>query len=303
LEEDQPRTGPARDVPPPRPVAVTGAEPRGNPFAGAGDVEEGGGLARAARAVADAVSGLLGGAGTVGGAVAGVLRDVVSAVAGARRGPSSGAGAGAGLGAPGDSGRTPAALLGDVLAGAAPRLPIRDRNRLRQAHPGASDEEIGDALVARAARLTAGIGAATGGLSAAQWFAPPSLLALPIELGAETLLTAGVEVVLVGELHELYGHPAPGDARERAGGYFAAWSEQKAVDGTMGSLVAVLSTAGLRALRRRLGRRLARSVGAAAPFLVGAALSWRGNRRATETLAERVRADLRRGRPPGGDRD
>jgi hypothetical protein len=305
VTEDQPRTGPARDVPPPRPVAVPGAEPRGNPFAGAGDVEEGGGLARAARAVADAVSGLLGGAGTGGGAAAGVLRDVVSAVAGARRAPSSGAGAGAGLGGrgvPGDSGRSPAALLGDVLAGAVPRLPIRDRNRLRQAHPGASDEEIGDALVARAARLTAGIGAATGGLSAAQWFAPPSLLALPIELGAETLLTAGVEVVLVGELHELYGHPAPGDARERAGGYLAAWSEQKAVDGTTGSLAAVLSTAGLRALRRRLGR-LARSVGAAAPFLVGAALSGRGNRRATETLAERLRADLRRGRPPGGGRD
>ena len=94
-----------------------------------------------------------------------------------------------------------------------------------------------------------------------------------------------------------------GDARERAGGYLAAWSEQKAVDGTTGSLAAVLGTAGLRALRRRLGRRLARSVGAAAPFLVGAALSGRGNRRATETLAERVRTDLRRGRTPAGGRD
>jgi hypothetical protein len=194
-------------------------------------------------------------------------------------------------------------VLGDVLAAAAPRLPIRDRERLREAYPGASDEEIGDALVARAGRLTAGIGAATGGLSAAQWLAPPSLLALPIELGAETLLTAAVEVVLVGELHELYGRPAPGDARERAGGYLAAWSEQRAVDGTTGSIVAVLGTAGLRALRRRLGRRLARSVGSAAPFLVGAALGGRGNRRATETLAERVRTDLRRGRPPGGGHD
>ena len=58
----------------------------------------------------------------------------------------------------------PAALLGDLLAAAAPRLPIRDAARLRRAYPGATDDEIADALVARAARLTSGIGAATGGL-------------------------------------------------------------------------------------------------------------------------------------------
>jgi hypothetical protein len=194
-------------------------------------------------------------------------------------------------------------VLGDVLAAAAPRLPIRDRERLRLAHPGLSDEEIGDALVARAARLTAAIGAATGGLSAAQWLAPPSLLALPLEIGAETVLTAAVEVVLVGELHELYGLPAAGDPRERASAYLAGWSGQRAVDAGQGALAAVLGSAGLRALRRRLGSRLVRSVGSAAPFVLGAALSGRSNRRATETLAERVRADLRRRRSPGGSRD
>jgi len=304
-EEHEPRTGPVRDVPPPRPVTTPGARPRRNPWAGAGDMEESGGLARAARAVADAVGGLLGSAGTGGGAVAGMLRDVVSAVAaaGARRGPSP-AGTGSRDDAvPGQQARTPTALLGDVLAAAAPRLPIRDRARLEQAYPGASDEEIGDALVARAARLTAGIGAATGGLAAAQWFAAPSLLALPIQLGAETVLTAAVEVVLVGELHELFDRPPPGDARERAGAYLAAWSQQQAADGATPGFAAVLSSAGLGALRRRLNRRLARSVGGAAPFLVGAALSGRLNRRATENLAERVRADLRRGRPPAGGHD
>jgi hypothetical protein len=39
-------------------------------------------------------------------------------------------------------------------------------------------------------------------------------------------------------------------------------------------------------------------VPAAAPFLLGAAIAGRGNRRATEALARRVREDLRRGRRP-----
>ena len=46
-------------------------------------------------------------------------------------------------------------------------------------------------------------------------------------------------------------------------------------------------------------RRLAGAIPSAAPFLIGAALAGRGNRKATETLAERVLADLRRPRPVG----
>jgi hypothetical protein len=192
-------------------------------------------------------------------------------------------------------GRSPGALLGDLLGAAAPRLPIRDATRLRAAHPGLSDAEIADALVARTARLTSGIGAAMGGLSAVQWFAPPSMLALPLELGAETVLIAGVEVALIGELHELYGRAAPGDARTRAAAYLASWSAQRSVDGVgVAGLASVLGSAGIRALRFRMTRRLARNVTSAAPFLVGAAIAGRGNRRATETLAERVLADLRR---------
>ena len=42
-------------------------------------------------------------------------------------------------------------------------------------------------------------------------------------------------------------------------------------------------------------RKLARAAApSAAPFLIGAAIAGRGNRRATETLAERVLADLPR---------
>ena len=295
------RAGTPRDVPPPRPVSAA-APPRGG---------EESPLARAGRAVADAVAGLAGPG--VERSPASGLRDVVRAVAGAVAGAFGRSGA-ASAGAPGarpqDPGRTgvgedrkAGALLGDLLAAAVPRLPIRDGARLRAAHPGMTDAEIAEALVQRAARSTSGIGAATGGLSAAHWFAPPSLLAVPLELGAETVLVAAVEVMLVGELHELHGRPAAGDADARAQAYLRSWSEQRAVGGTAGTaLGSMLGTAGLRALRRRMTRRLAGAVPSAAPLLVGAALASRGNRRATEALARRILADLRPLPPAGGDR-
>jgi hypothetical protein len=300
MTEDGSRTAAARDVPPPRPVASA---------ATATPVEETG-LGRAARAVAEAVAGLVGTASADGGsaaadrrrAVVSGLRDVLGAVAGAVGGAFAPGRDGAEPAAPAAGApaadRSPGALLGDLLAAAAPRLPIRDAGRLRQAHPGASDEEIADALVARAARLTSGIGAATGGLSAAHWLAPPSLLAVPLELGAETVLLGAVEVVLIGELHELYGRPAPGDPRARATAYVASWSAQRSVEGAgAAGLGSLLGTAGMRALRRRVTRKLAGTATSAAPLMIGAAVSSRLNRRATESLAERVLADLRADRP------
>jgi hypothetical protein len=292
------RTGPVRDVPPPRPVPALAPAPEET------------GLGRAARAVAEAVAGLVAPAGGRPGDPAGTrrwsaatgLRDVVGAVAGAvgaAFGPDREAATPPAGGAASSADGTAGALLGDLLSAAAPRLPIRDAALLRQAHPGASDREIADVLVARAARLTSTIGAATGGVMAAHWFAPASLIALPLELGAETLLVAGVEVVLIGELHELYGRRPPGDARARANAYVASWSSQRSLDGTgAAGLGSLLGGAGMRSLQRRMTRKLTGAVPTAAPFLIGAALGGRGNRRATETLAERVLGDLRAPRPP-----
>ncbi|SCX57048.1 hypothetical protein SAMN03159343_3568 [Klenkia marina] len=291
---EEPRTAPARDVPRPRPVGADPDEP-GHP------------LARAARVVADAVGGLLGDrpddddGGTApagkGGRAGAVLRDVVTAVGGAARaGRPAGGRDGASAGDPDDgAGWRPVGVLTDLLHAAAPRLPIRDRDRLRAAHPGLDDAAIADALVTRYSRITAGIGAATGGLTAAQWFAPPSMIALPLELGAETVLVAAVEVVLIGELHELHGRPAPGDAAARAGAYLTSWTRQRAVESGPGGggLVATLGSAGVNALRRRVTRRLARNVSSAAPLLLGAGLAARSNRKATAQLAQAVLADLR----------
>jgi hypothetical protein len=287
MTEDGSMTGAARDVPPPRPVG---------PAPSAAPVEETS-LGRAARAVADAVVGLLGPAedgapdGNGRRSAAAGLRDVLGSVGGAFAPGRTDA---APSGETGSGGRAPGAVLSDLLVAAAPRLPIRDAARLRRAHPGLSDAQIADALVTRAVRLTAGIGAAVGGLSAAQWFAPPSLLVLPLELGAETVLVGAVEVVLLGELHELYGRPADGDARTRASAYLSSWSAQRSVDAAgLAGLGSLLGVAGIQALRRRLTHRLARAVPSAAPLMIGAAIAGRLNRRATATLAERVLADLR----------
>ncbi|SDP56041.1 hypothetical protein SAMN05660199_04233 [Klenkia soli] len=286
-------TLPPRDVPPPRPVVDD--EPTAGP------------LARAARSVADAVAGLLGDRPDgqeptgKGGRAAAVLRDVVAAVGTAARGSGRDDEGrddeGRGSDRAGDTGPGwhPGTVLTDLLHAAAPRLPIRDAARLRAAYPGMDEAAVADALVTRYARITAGIGAATGGLTAAQWFAPPSMIALPLELGAETVLVAAVEVVLIGELHELHGRPAEGDARARAGAYLTSWTRQRAVESGPGGggLLATLGSAGVNALRRRVTRRLARNVSSAAPLMIGAGLAARSNRKATGQLAEAVLADLR----------
>lgn len=302
-DEEPPRRGAVRDVPPPRPVPAAPDSGAGPSSPGAVPAEEGP-LGRAARAVADAVTGLLGGSGDQTGGegrptTAG-LGDVAAALAGAvaawrgRRAREADAGGPPDGDRAGGEGWSPGAFLGDLLSAVVPRLPIRDRAALHQAYPDASADEIAEALVARSARLTAGVGAATGGLSAVQWFATPSLVVIPIELGVETLLVAAVEVVLVGELHELYGHAAPGDGRSRASAYLTSWTTQRALDaGDAPRWLSVLSTAGVAALRRRLAGRFVRGVSAFAPFFVGAALGGRGNRRATENLARRLLADLR----------
>ena len=226
-------------------------------------------------------------------------RDVLGAVAGAvGAAPSRPGGGTPSAAAPAGQGATGRPARCSATCWPPPRPGCRSgtRDRLRRAYPGATDDEIADALVARAARLTAGIGAAAGGLSAAQWFAPPSLLALPA--GARCRDRAdrrgrgrprrraarAVRAARAGR------RPHPRRGLPGRAGPRSARSTAPAAAG-LGSL---LGSAGLRALRRRMTRRLA---GARARVprrsCIGAAIAGRGNRRATETLAERVLADLR----------
>ncbi|HST66650.1 MAG TPA: hypothetical protein VLM05_15800 [Mycobacteriales bacterium] len=198
-------------------------------------------------------------------------------------------------GAAGSGFRGAGSLLADVLADAAPRLRIRDAATLRAHHPGLSDDELADVLVRNAARTTAAFGAAVGALAAVEFAAPPALLAAPVQLAAETLAVAAVEVKLVAELHEISGLPAYGNGTQRGSAYLMSWVRQRALDPQAGAagLSAVLGHAAKRELRTMLVRRAGRSAAKLAPFFAGAVAGGVVNRRVTRSLGEKLTAELR----------
>src|SRR3954454_17119489 len=106
--------------------------------------------------------------------------------------------------------------MADVVADVAPHVPIRDRATLHRHYPGLDDDELAERLIRNAARATAGIGAAGGGVASVEWVATPSLLSAPVLLAAETIAVVAVELKLIGELHEVYGQPVTGSATEKA---------------------------------------------------------------------------------------
>ncbi len=185
----------------------------------------------------------------------------------------------------------------------APRIPVRDRATLVRHHRGLEGEELADALVRNAVSTTTAVGAAGGALAAVQFTAPPLLLTAPAQVVAETLVVAAVEVKLIGELHEVYGAPAPGTGLQRATGYVGAWAKQRGIDPTYAaeSLTLALGTAAKAALRKRLMRVLGRHLTTLGPYLTGAVAGGTLNRAATTGLARAVRADLRARALPGGD--
>ncbi|WFE27545.1 hypothetical protein O7623_30765 [Solwaraspora sp. WMMD791] len=182
-----------------------------------------------------------------------------------------------------------------AVADVAPYIPIRDRDTLRAHHPGLDDEELAERLIRNASRVSAGIGAAGGGISAIQWAATPTLLSAPVLLAAETVAVVAVELKLVGELHQVYGVPVPGSGTERAINMIHSWANQRGVNPVVPGVGvgAVLGTAARRELGELLLRRFGRNLTTLGPFLTGAAVASYLNRRATRALADRVRADLR----------
>ena len=195
-----------------------------------------------------------------------------------------------------------AALSGRWLVEAvteyAPHLPVRDLLTLRDHHGGRSGDELAEALLAAASRATAAIGAAGGALAAVEMAAPPSLLAAPVQLAAETLAVVAVELKLVAELHVVYGRAPLGSRPQVATAYLMSWAGKRGIDVSGGapSLSTVLGTAARQQLRSRVLRRLGRNVTTMAPFLAGAVAGAELNRRETRKLGEALLRDLRKGR-------
>lgn len=194
----------------------------------------------------------------------------------------------------------------DTVAEVAPHVPIRDLATLRRHFPGLDDDELAERLVRNAARATAGIGAAGGGVAAVEWAVTPTLLSAPVLLAAETVAVVAIELKLIGELHEIHRIPLPTGGTPRAVALMQSWATQRGINPMMPGVgvSAVLGTAARRELRDSLLRRFGRNLTTLGPFLTGAAVAGYLNRRATRTLADQLRKDLRRrGREfPGSSR-
>ncbi|MEO7630648.1 MAG: hypothetical protein ABIS44_04820 [Mycobacteriales bacterium] len=182
------------------------------------------------------------------------------------------------------------------------QLPVRDLAALQKEFPGRSAEEIADELTDQAGKATGAIGAVAGGLAAASWFAPPTWIAMPIELVTETLAVAAIEMRLIGELHSAYARPVEAQGSARAAALAHAWASGSSVEPEYllnGPSGAALWTAAAkrqlnRGMRKRLARRAGRSAASFLPFLVGAAAGMKLNSGATNNLGNAVRRELSR---------
>lgn len=183
----------------------------------------------------------------------------------------------------------------DAVSDLAPHVPVRTIDTLRKHYPGLEAEALAERLIRNAARATGSVGAVGGGLASVEWAAPPTLLSAPVMLATETVAVVAIELKLIGELHEVYGHSIPGTGTQRAVSLIQAWSSRRGINPMVpGSGVAtVLSTATRKQLRDMLLRRFGRNLTTLGPLLTGAAVATYLNRRATRRLGEEVARDLR----------
>lgn len=186
--------------------------------------------------------------------------------------------------------------MADALGDIAPHLPVRDLETLQRHHGGLTADALAERLIRNAARSTASVGAAGGGVAAVEWAVAPTLLSAPVLLAAETVAVVAIELKLVGELHEVYGMPLKGTAAQRAAAMIQAWAGKRGINPVIpgAGVGVVLGTAARKELRETLLRRLGRNVTTLGPLLTGAAVAGYLNRRATRSLGEELRKDLGR---------
>ena len=181
------------------------------------------------------------------------------------------------------------------------RIPVRNRAAL-EAQYAKQGHELAAELIRGASRASAAVGASAGVVVASEELFPPAWLAIPMQLVAETVAVAAVELKLVAELHEVFGRPVPASAVERNLILVRAWAERRGVSPDMLVRRGAVSDAlgrraraeAVRLVRRRLAGRLGRNLSSVVPLLAGAVVGAEVNRRATRSLGEAVAADLSR---------
>jgi hypothetical protein len=186
----------------------------------------------------------------------------------------------------------------DVVGDIAPHVPVRDLETLRRHFDGLDGDDLAERLIRNAARATAGIGAAGGGVASIEWAAPPTLLSAPVLLTAETVTVVAIEMKLIGELHEVYGQPVPGSGGQRAAALIQSWAGQRGVNPLLPGVGVgtVLGTATRRELQSTLLKRFGRNLTTMGPLLTGAAVASYLNRRATRNLGDHIKKDLKKSR-------
>ena len=142
--------------------------------------------------------------------------------------------------------------MADVVADVAPHVPVRDLETLRRHFPGLDDDDLAERLIRNAARATAGIGAAGGGVASVEWVATPTLLSAPVLLAAETV--GGGRDRAQADRRAARGL-RPADHRrtgaQRAVALIQAWSGQRGVNPLVPGVgvAAVLGTAARKELQ------------------------------------------------------
>jgi hypothetical protein len=182
-------------------------------------------------------------------------------------------------------------LASEVLT-LAPRLPVRDAERLQARFPGKSPDEVAEVLIEGASRASAAVGATVG-----VWSVLPIAPAFPAEIVTETLTLVGIEIKLIAELHEVYGMRPPGDLASRMTAYVGAWANRRGVSLAPGGVALALGSPLARRLQRRLAARAGRSAVSLGPLLTGATAGALLNRRETRRLGQEIRDDLRKNSP------
>jgi hypothetical protein len=178
-------------------------------------------------------------------------------------------------------------LTGQALA-MAPKVPVRNYDRLHQQYPDLQTEQLADRLIAGAARASAGVGVAIGAAAAV-----PFIPTASVELGVETLALVAIELKLIAELHEVYQMRAPGNAAQRMMAYTGAWAERRGVQVTGSGLALAVGSPLRRKLERRLLAKAGKSALALAPLLSGAVAGALIDHHETRRLGTLIRNDLR----------
>ena len=172
------------------------------------------------------------------------------------------------------------------LSSLVPKAYARSLPQLRAAYPGRSPDDLSQALVEDAARLSAAVGGA-----AACCALLPVPVAAPLATAGESAAVSALRTRLTAELNTVYGLLDASPVNDGATGHLAQWAarDTRGVAAAIAALPA-LAVAAARALPKNLRRRLpnTRTLFTASAVFAGLRCG-----RATRQFGDSLRRDLR----------